>query len=208
MQKFPRVNNYSILGRRHNHNNDWNNSILFLGCSMVYGQGVNETETVVHQLELQTSIPCINLGVCGASPMFTWSELSDLLDLGIRPKGIVVIWSDPSRFTEYNSKENMQHFCAGDLNRPIIETSNLAKEWLTHEYQGVAFAERAMISCRAMCKDIPYFEYSWYQNKQLGLFNLGIYNCDVSTDNSHPGPLTYIRWAEHIANDIKVSKKL
>ena len=209
MQKYPRVNNYPNIHRRYANfdNFDWNNSIVILGCSMVFGQGVTMEQTVAHQLELLTNIPCINLGVQGASPMYIWSELADILDMGIKPKAIVVIWSNTSRFIEYLGND-VKNYTVSSLTMPEVNITTLAKEWIIHDHQGFEFTKRAIMSSRVMCKDIPYFEYSWFHNKELGLFNLSIYNCDEGSDNWHPGPITYRKWAEHIANDIKVSKKV
>lgn len=202
MEKYPRLNNYPNIHRRYKtfDNFDWNNSIVVLGCSMVYGQGLTNEQTVAHQLELKLNIPCINLGVQGASPMYIWSELTDILDLGIKPKAIVVVWSDPSRFIEYLGTD-VKNYTVTSAELPTATT--IAKEWIAHEHQGFEFAKRAIISSRVMCKDIPYFDYAWFHNKQLDLFNLSIYTCDSSTDRSHPGPLSYEKWAEHIANDIR-----
>jgi len=207
MIKYPRVNNYPNIHRRQeNYDNiDWNNSIVVLGCSMVYGQGLTDEQTVVHQLQLKLNIPCVNLGVQGASPMYIWSELTDILDMGIKPKAIVVVWSDPSRFIEYLGPD-VKNYTVTSAELPTATT--IAKEWIAHPYQGFEFARRAIMSSRVMCKDIPYFDYAWFHNKKLDLFNLSIYTCDESTDRSHPGPLSYIQWADHIANDIRMSKRV
>lgn len=201
MIKYPNVNKYPRIKHRPQNfeQHDWNSSILVFGCSMVYGEGVEVKDTLPSQLEIKTNIPCINLGVQGASPMYIWSDIADVLYQGITPKAIVVVWTHPNRLITY-SGINTRNLTNTALGSNVI--TPLATEWILHEHQGPEFLARAIISSRVMCKDIPYFEYTWVKN-QLDLFDLSRYNCDLATDNIHPGPLSYTKWAEHIANDIK-----
>lgn len=41
---------------------DWENSIIFFGCSHVFGIGLLDHETVANQLSLILNCPVINLG--------------------------------------------------------------------------------------------------------------------------------------------------
>jgi hypothetical protein len=57
---------------------DWSNSILMLGCSMVFGLGLDDDQTVTASLSRKLGMPVINLGVPGSSAMFQWINTTKL----------------------------------------------------------------------------------------------------------------------------------
>ena len=184
---------------------EWERYIVVLGCSNVFGVGVDSENTLSGHIHNMTGIPTVNLGITHASIMRIWSLLTDLLNAEIKPKAIVIMWPDPNRFLEILPNKQFKDWSAGNITSP--ENHPLSYGWVTHEYQGIGFAKRAINSCKVMCKDIPYFDYSWFTVPDIEITDLGRkYYVDDARDCIHPGIETLRKWAEHIVNDMKVAK--
>jgi hypothetical protein len=183
---------------------DWNNSILMLGCSFVFGIGLTNESTMPYRLQELTGHKVINLGMPAASNTRIWSLLINILNSKIKPKAIIIVWSDPNRYTEFND-DGMEDFQPGTGH--LKEKSELAYYYLTHETQSVEMSLRYIISSKIMCSDIPYFAYSWYPNsmldKQVTPFANTAIERDRARDNSHYGPYCNNFWANQIYNDIR-----
>ena len=82
---------------------DWANSILVLGCSFVFGDGVDDTETIPFYMEKILGIPTINLGAGGASQLWLLHNSTILYENYPCPKAIVFVWPDQSRVLRYNN---------------------------------------------------------------------------------------------------------
>lgn len=186
---------------------DWESSIVVFGCSNVFGVGVDAENTLSGHIQRMTGINTVNLGLPHASVMRIWSLLTDFLNSGIKPKAIVTVWPDPNRFLEILPNKKLVDWSAGNITTPDDHPSSFG--WVTHEYQGVGFSKRAINSSKVMCKDIPYFDYSWFSVPDIDITDLAIkYYVDNARDCIHPGIGTLRKWAEHIVNDMHVSKKL
>jgi hypothetical protein len=184
---------------------DWECSIAVFGCSNVFGVGVDLENTITGHIQRITNIPTINLGMPHSSVMRIWSLLTDFLNAGIKPKAIVTIWPDPSRVLEMMPNKRLKDWSAGNITS--AEEHPLSFGWVTHDYQGLGFAKRAINSAKVMCKDIPYFDYTWFTNPDIDLVNISLNNyVDVARDNIHPGIETLNKWAEHVVSDMKVEK--
>ena len=78
---------------------DWNGSIVALGCSTMYGSGVCEEDSLPASIERLVGIPTINLGRPGAACNLVRMQTSLMLLAGHRPRGVVILWPLPGRFT-------------------------------------------------------------------------------------------------------------
>jgi len=81
---------------------DWPNSIVLLGCSMTFGVGVSEDETISYYLNELTGRPVINLGYPAGSNELILNNLAALANRLPMPWAVVVNWSTLDRFTYYN----------------------------------------------------------------------------------------------------------
>jgi hypothetical protein len=68
---------------------DWNNSIVFLGCSHTFGVGVENSKTIPAQIQNILNIPCINLGIPGGSNFFSSINSANLINYNIKPRAVV-----------------------------------------------------------------------------------------------------------------------
>tara|TARA_B100000214_G_scaffold30297_1_gene19626 strand:- start:1113 stop:1859 length:747 start_codon:yes stop_codon:yes gene_type:complete len=79
---------------------NWKKSIVVLGCSLVYGVGVSEKDTISSQLSEITGHYVVNMGVSGSSGQFAVHNLACLLEY-YKPKAIAIGWPDASRVPLY-----------------------------------------------------------------------------------------------------------
>lgn len=82
---------------------NWSKSIVIFGCSMVFGVGNAEEDTISGQLEKITGIPTVNLGSPGASSSYSVHNSLLLKEYYPEPKYIVNIWTSPYRRTYYTN---------------------------------------------------------------------------------------------------------
>ena len=83
---------------------DWANSVVIFGCSMTFGVGLAEDETIGYQLAQLLNRPVINLGVGGASTMFCHQN-SVLLNKNFpTPWAVVQAWSGPDRISAFDNE--------------------------------------------------------------------------------------------------------
>ena len=84
---------------------DWNNSIVMLGCSNVYGYSLAEEDTAARVLEKQIKIPVVNLGVPGGSVELAFYNSLILYEMGVRPMSIIQNWSSTERYTNFDKTD-------------------------------------------------------------------------------------------------------
>lgn len=68
---------------------DWDNSIVFLGCSHTFGIGVEQSETIPLQVQNILNIPCVNLGIPGGNNFFNSINSANLINYNIKPKAVM-----------------------------------------------------------------------------------------------------------------------
>lgn len=103
---------YNINSRRYRTKEfediDWANSIVILGCSQVYGVGVDESHTIGHFLQEMTGKFVVNLGIPGGSNNLILNN-SMILSAGYpTPLAVIHMYTEVKRFAYYcdNSVHN------------------------------------------------------------------------------------------------------
>jgi len=89
-------------------NIDWNNSVVILGCSCVFGTGINESDTISSILQEEINTPVINLGIGGTGADFQYNNLMRLKQNNIEPKKVIVLWPNPNRFMYYVEQDKIE----------------------------------------------------------------------------------------------------
>jgi hypothetical protein len=77
---------------------DYNNYILFTGCSHTYGIGLELEKTYAYLLSKKLSCDYYNLALGGTGIDIMFHNLNVWLDRYPKPKHVFVQWSDPTRF--------------------------------------------------------------------------------------------------------------
>lgn len=76
---------------------DWHNAHVVLGSSVVAGDGVPQSETISHHIQLMTGRPCVNLGVPSASSDVVFNNVIKMMCDHGRPHALHVIWPSAVR---------------------------------------------------------------------------------------------------------------
>lgn len=138
---------------------DWKNSMVIFGDSIVFGIGVSEEDTLSKVIERLTGIPVINLGVTGASPIFTLHNSMLFLQSFPLPKYVVFGWSGDTRVPYYHQKY-IQHLGEWD-----IEKSNFVKGWCEDSFNGITHTKMSVKIARELWKDkAQYCEFSFFDS--------------------------------------------
>jgi hypothetical protein len=84
---------------------DWQNSIVVLGCSCVFGVGVSDDETLTHYLSKITGRNVINLGIGGGSnQLILDTSLTMKRNYG-NPYSLITMWTCMDRLPYYGDGE-------------------------------------------------------------------------------------------------------
>ena len=93
---------------------DWERSVLFFGCSEIFGVAANIDETVPYLYTDITGIPSVNLGIPGGSN----GQIAQLCEavlhmIGVEPAAIVVAWAPLERL---HIRYHDHHYTVGPWN--------------------------------------------------------------------------------------------
>ena len=195
---------------------DWNNSIVVIGCSIVFGQGLPVDRTLTSLLSTSLKRPCINLGVCGSSNALMFHNSLSLIDNNIKPYAVIFLFSNASRFT-YFKHNTVTHFGPWSFETERLkqlslqENPNYSKEELnfysTYILNNNSDIHGSMIAIGAEAlwksqgiKSLAYetTEEPIMEKRFKSLPKI----VDRARDGLHPGIETNKLWAEVIKNDL------
>lgn len=183
---------------------NWDNSILVLGCSQVFGTGLDDSQTITHNMKHSLeSIDVINLGVPGASPFFQWINTTILVNKNIKPKAVVYVWTYCNRITVLTS--SLKTLNSGPWN---MMNEPLSRGWNTHTGHSVEYVRHAIDSTTqqwnsASCP-VLHFTICEESAKNIGSLEYLIPLGDTARDRQHVGPETAIHWANIICNKLNL----
>ena len=171
---------------------DWNNSVVILGCSHVYGDALAEEDSAVRVLEKQINMPVINLGVTSGSVELAFYNSLILHEMGVKPKAIIQIWSDLSRYSNFlKSNANCIH--------PYTHADKTYVRRIDWETKSLFYIN----AFNAIWKDKTFiYEASFFENTATKCNIDYIKYLDFARDNSHAGIITHKVLADNIASKL------
>jgi hypothetical protein len=175
---------------------DWNNSVIVMGCSNVYGVGHDDNDTLPRCIERKIGIPVVNLGASGSGLSFHVENTNILLAAGIKPKAVVLLHPQAARFTYF--------FKEGHNNIAPWRTEKLHRDmWSYYTYDDhhvnkMQEINSTVISNMWRCPVIKY-SFSWEDN----MIANPAFEYDQSADDIHPGDETFDKLSSDIAHDLK-----
>lgn len=181
---------------------DWANSYVFFGGSDVFGEGLEDDQTVSHQLEKLLGQPVINMGIAAASNQQMVLAMS-MLARHHTPKAWIVGWNDVYRWLHWDRKEidpikvqaprgPHKEFCSDPFPQ-LLESL----PW---------YSSQARVTALALCKD-RLIEVGVSTITTLNEW--GVPALDFIDDGrivGHPGPETHKKFAEWLYKEIKRKK--
>ena len=173
---------------------NWKKSIVVLGCSLVYGVGVSEKDTISSQLSEITGHYVVNMGVSGSSGQFAVHNLACLLEY-YKPKAIAIGWPDASRVPLY-LKDRIVH-CGSWRDDP----AGLGIAMRRYDWHGHSVLQLQQLIARrlGMTADFTLFKSV---EKILDVPYCPI--IDYARDLSHGGVKTYRNVANCIAEQLSL----
>jgi hypothetical protein len=177
---------------------DWGESVVIFGCSMVFGVGLDDSETIDSAFYNLTGIPAVNMGSCSTSMMFSLYNSAILNKNYPTPKAVVQLWTGLNRCT-YFSPHKIINYGSWNFNEPYNQ----------HWNQDESHAQANALFCQLISKQLWQDKTNYYEATSFGATAeaLGcdlLTNIDYARDLLHPGHLT----AELTANTIATKLKL
>lgn len=185
---------------------DWDKSILIFGCSNVYGDGLDNSDTLPARLQELTRCPVINLGSPGSSQLLSLYNMMILKNNNIKPKAVIHVWTESTRLLYLNN--NFQHCHCGPNNNWGMEDSK-GHALITESKAHIVSAMFNRMIANNVYHDIPvihatYFDIMWQEQESMypnfPMFLL--LNKDQARDLCHPGRETNKDSAKILYNEL------
>lgn len=213
-ERIQRFDRRLTWGQGFNRLKTANESIWFFGCSHVVGTGVDYDKVCSHVLEQISGIKVLNFGLCAGGPMAVRDELYKLLDQGYTPKGIIIAWPSSTRWQHKTALGERIFWHPALLDDNKKHNDHCGSKYLYkdayQEYQQLALSGKIIEVNRQVVNEVRdrvkcfnYIEFTFNQVEDLDIKMLTP-ELDKARDNSHPGPLTHMRVAEILNEEIKI----
>jgi hypothetical protein len=177
---------------------NWSESVVIFGCSMVFGIGLDDSETIDAAFYRQTGIPAVNMGSPGTSMMFSLYNSAILHKNYPTPKAVIQLWTGLDRCTYFASGDIVNH---GSWN--IEDSYNRA--WTRDASHAVTNALMCQMISSQLWKDkTKYYEASSFGATAEALECDMLSHVDQGRDLAHPGHRSAEITAEIIADKLKL----
>lgn len=180
---------------------DWANSIVLLGCSMVFGIGVSQDETIAHFLEQYSGRPVVNLGFPSGPNQLILNNASALRNNFDTPYGVVILWSTLDRFMFYDQYvTTVGLWTDSDAESGGVKLQKLYKLRNFNEINSIVDSYYMAQTARAIWADRTRYLTGSYYAKSAHYTRSDLYftqDCK-GRDLVHPGPGTHRRTAQLI----------
>mgnify|MGYP001212377744 CR=1 FL=1 len=173
---------------------NWKKSIVVLGCSLVFGVGVSEEDTIANQLSEITGHYVVNMGVSGSSGQFAVHNLACLLQY-YKPKAIAIGWPDTSRVPLYLKDRTIQ--CGSWRDDP----AGLGKAMRRYDWHKDSILQLQQLIARQMGMTA---DFTLFKGVQTVLDTPYIPIIDYGRDLGHGGVKTYNNVAKCIAEQLSL----
>jgi hypothetical protein len=177
---------------------EWDKSVLLLGDSWAFGQGLDLPSTIASRLSHELNgIPVVNLGQTGTSWTFSWINSVRLVEAGIRPRAVIYIWTHTARYAQLLENNITHSHGAWDVDQP-----GLSREYAMDPVHSMNMSIEILRSIRTMWT-CPQLHYTWSKHVELpGVHYLGNSELDKARDLIHPGPRSTAQWARSMAQEL------
>lgn len=166
---------------------DWKESIVIFGCSMVFGEGLDEEQTISYQLSNLLNCPVINMGVTGSSIQHSVHNQVILKKNYPTPRAIVNLWTEYSRCTLYGDSTPTTF---GPWN---TDNGSYGDIWNSNPVNAQVNALLMQTISRQLWHNTEHYEATFFRSTQGVLdceqLNGHLTDVDYAKDGQHPGPL-------------------
>jgi len=166
----------------------WTDSYIIQGCSACFGVGIPDNDnTISARLSSKLQAPVINLGVSGGSVELQYFNTIEMIEDGIRPKGVFMMWPNPDRFPFFNDGilENCGAWSDPDKLSWALNNNSFHHNFYHHRAVKIFW----------QLANVPFVDFSHHPGTENGVDCHLSKFLDLGDDHSHWGPKT----AEHVA---------
>ena len=186
---------------------NWNDSIVIFGCSNVFGNAIDDADTLSNRLQELVGCDVVNLGASGSCQQTSLYNMTRLKEKNIKPRAIIHVWTDSMRLLHVN---NDFRLCGvGHWNNWGL-APNIQFDLFTDSKTHVVSSMYHRMIANFIYSDIPVihattFPQMWHeQNTKYPDFPmlhmaLGI---DKARDLSHPGIKTNMHHAKLLHEEL------
>lgn len=205
---------------------DYDNYIIYFGCSHTVGVGVPLERSYAYQASAQLGLDYINAGVCGSSPDYNYINFMRYIETAFQakklPRALVMNWPGINRTCFWGETELFLHYVPrtdphNDYPGNFHQTYKVMLAQQAHQLKKFSL-QRDMMTSTCKRLGIPFLEFTcefWfsdYQDLDFEKFNyiknpLNIYDDSRARDKnpemdytSHPGPQTHDEITKYIVN--------
>ena len=207
-KRFPK-NKHNSYGYRCNEfeSYDWSDSILFLGCSHVYGMSNLNENTIPYLYSTISGNTAINMGICGGNPETILHNTFALIEKEFIPKQVAILWPEISRQLYYKGDK------LGSRKRPLLlgNWSEKAEKALwqqhilyTENYMTKAYLIQKAVNNAWQLENTKVTNFTFrkkkltQEGKILFPFTVLPAQVDEAQDGIHHGPKSNINYAKFI----------
>lgn len=170
---------------------DWSNSFIIQGCSQVFGEStLDDTLLVNYHLSDLLGAPVINLGVSGSGMEVQYVNSLEMLEQGIKPKGVFIVYPNMDRYSLFADGKR-EHIGPWSEDKKLMWMLNNNSR--THNIN-LMRGYRLLWSLA----DIPLVELSHHKENKEFCKDIIEWDdfLDRAPDGDHWGPITAKRIAE------------
>lgn len=179
---------------------NWSDAIVIFGCSVVYGIGVAENETISHYLSTIMNRPVVNVGVPGSGTLYAMQNQVMLHHSKYpAPWAVVNLWSDPYRMHEFQEVDIAQYTAHSEHAEESFEWA-----WGKHAVNPELHSFFAIKAAEAIWEGrSKYTSFTFWKPISDTVTELIFPDYDLARDLIHPGPIQLRTIAEKIAAKLK-----
>lgn len=170
---------------------DWENSIVVLGCSNVFGIGLAEEDCLTSLIETNLGVQTINLGIPGSAIDLACAN-SYLVHKNLpHPKAVIQIWTSLYRYTEFYPK-------AGVGPRYPKGRRYMMNHWECRNQLYMDIDRHLWTS-----SDSAYIECTFFGDTQFSSNTYKLETIDTARDLMHPGIESNTQAADFCSKKLK-----
>jgi len=206
----------------------WNHALVLFGCSVAFGEGLDDAACLAGQLAQMVDRPVINMGISGAGSRVIAANQLKLYHMGVKPWRVVTIWPTADRLTEFCPEPDAAVVCHGSW----IFTKDPKETW-TGDPRSRSSQDYHVLAQLSRWRDIYQLvnQDNLQRNQELildhhtvqalwgdrnrhwawapetaELLNVGLLDWwniqDLARDLKHPGAESQKDWAQRIAREL------
>lgn len=157
----------------------WHESIVVLGDSFAFGQGLSWEHSFCGHLEARTKKKVICLGKPASSNVWIWDRATRMME-GRAPCAVVCVWSEFTRTYTWGENEHLMWGDGGHRDHALL------KYLVLNPFYAQQFSYMLFRSVKQQLQLVPQAHVTWNPGMQ-GLVTL-VPKTDVAVDGGHWGP--------------------